>query len=110
MDEKMEDSLQIQDRSLLEEMEDYLNETNLSTAPFTNQDFRSSTPIEEETTKPREKFVMKPIVWTTQMPENPLGKPSDPVQTKTQKTKEEKEKERDKLNHILQRKQSELDR
>ena len=57
------------------------------------------------TTKYKRKFVLKPIVWTTQEPENPLGKPSGTTTKKASKTPEERER----LNRILHQKQMQLD-
>ena len=98
-DGKMEEDLRIQDKSLLAEMEDFLNETSLSVPPFSKQqEFEASTPRREENTEPCKKFVLKPIVWTTQEPENPSGKPSGTTTKKASKTPEEIRKERERLN------------
>ena len=102
----MEEDLRIQDKSLLAEMEDFLNETSLSVPPFSKQqEFEASTPRREENTEPCKKFVLKPIVWTTQESENPSGKPSGTTTKKASKKPEERER----LNRILHQKQMQLD-
>ena len=87
-------------------MEDFLNETSLSVPPFSKQqEFEASTPRREENTEPCKKFVLKPIVWTTQESENPSGKPSGTTTKKASKKPEERER----LNRILHQKQMQLD-